>query len=121
MVDGLIEKALARTRTVNEKGQETGSLLDSLIQKTRDPKVLKDQILNVSPILSGNLAHTDLDTRSDPAGCVRPPAPHMSFVTDRFRSQSRHDHVHPLLRHLLARSRPKDPRQAARRSARNDR
>ncbi|KAL8276562.1 hypothetical protein RQP46_011052 [Phenoliferia psychrophenolica] len=47
MVLGLIEKALARSRIVNAKGEESGSLLDSLIQKTRDPKVLKDQVLNI--------------------------------------------------------------------------
>lgn len=48
-VDGLIEHALAK---VYDSQEDSGTLLDHLIQETRDPRVLKDQVLNVrSPFL----------------------------------------------------------------------
>lgn len=45
LVHQLIEYALKKTK--EEKGAEGGTLLDHLIEETRDPKVLKDQVLNV--------------------------------------------------------------------------
>ncbi|KAM0746556.1 cytochrome P450 [Meredithblackwellia eburnea MCA 4105] len=47
VIDKLIEKALQRSRKVDDSGEETITLLDSLVQKTRDPQVLKDQVLNI--------------------------------------------------------------------------
>ncbi|KAK4701235.1 hypothetical protein P7C70_g5000, partial [Phenoliferia sp. Uapishka_3] len=47
VVEGLINKALAKPHEVNRTGDEAGSLLDSLIHKTRDSKIIKDQVLNI--------------------------------------------------------------------------
>ncbi|KAL8291991.1 hypothetical protein RQP46_001457 [Phenoliferia psychrophenolica] len=50
VVFGLIERALARSGPSAKAadGDDEGTLLDALIQKTRDPAVLKDQVLNIS-------------------------------------------------------------------------
>lgn len=46
-VDHLVQNALEKSRTVKD-GEEYETLLDHLIQETRDPRVLKDEVLNVS-------------------------------------------------------------------------
>lgn len=46
-VDNVVSQALNKSRSVND-GEATETLLDHLIQETRDPKVLKDEVLNVS-------------------------------------------------------------------------
>lgn len=50
-MDGLIAKALGSNRKVDAKGGDASTLLDHLIQETRDPGVLRDETLNVSTLL----------------------------------------------------------------------
>ncbi|ORY73252.1 cytochrome P450 [Leucosporidium creatinivorum] len=45
-VDKVVQEALDKSRTV-KNGEETETLLDHLIHETRDPKILKDEVLNI--------------------------------------------------------------------------
>jgi hypothetical protein len=49
LVDSLVETALEKSRNKQDKAERNvETLLDHLIHETRDPKVLKDEVLNVS-------------------------------------------------------------------------
>ncbi|KAK4698406.1 hypothetical protein P7C70_g7871, partial [Phenoliferia sp. Uapishka_3] len=47
LIDKLVDKALAKSEGADADEKEASSLIDSLVQRTRDPKVIKDQVINI--------------------------------------------------------------------------